>query len=108
MTYDVKDMYGMSGAKRSSAATAGSGGKDDAASESKEAGDSETSAPHPYVDAEAEAGEDCIICMSEPRTTAVLPCRHMCLCGDCAQMLRTKTTKCPICRGPVKQLVEIE
>lgn len=27
---------------------------------------------------------ECVICLSEARTTVVLPCRHMCLCNDCA------------------------
>merc|ERR1712039_812531 len=26
---------------------------------------------------------DCVICLSEPRDTAVLPCRHMCFCSYC-------------------------
>ena len=34
-------------------------------------------------------GQDCVICMSEMRDTAVLPCRHMCLCGGCAETMRS-------------------
>ena len=52
---------------------------------------------------------DCIICMSEMKDTIVLPCRHLCICGSCAEVLRMQaqdsvlTTrngppKCPICR----------
>ena len=26
---------------------------------------------------------DCIVCMTEPKTTALLPCRHLCVCSDC-------------------------
>ena len=44
----------------------------------------------------------------DERTTAVLPCRHMCLCADCAQSLRTQSNKCPICRGPVQSLLHIK
>jgi len=54
-----------------------------------------------------DIGRECVICMSEPRDTTLLPCRHMCLCHDCAQMLRTQTNKCPICRTQVKSLLEI-
>lgn len=50
----------------------------------------------------------CVICLSDERTTAVLPCRHMCLCADCAQSLRTQSNKCPICRGPVQSLLHIK
>lgn len=62
---------------------------------------------------EAAVDEDdgdslCVICLSDPRDTAVLPCRHMCLCSDCAQSLRTQSNKCPICRGPVQSLLHIK
>ena len=50
----------------------------------------------------------CVICMTEDRNTAVLPCRHMCLCVDCAQALRLQSNKCPICRGPVQSLLHIK
>ena len=33
------------------------------------------------------AGEDedtnCVVCLSEPRDTIMLPCRHLCLCSSC-------------------------
>ncbi|CAM6089782.1 unnamed protein product [Calypogeia fissa] len=54
-----------------------------------------------------DAGKECVICMSEPRDTTVLPCRHMCMCSECAKMLRFQTNRCPICRTPVDKLLEI-
>lgn len=54
-----------------------------------------------------ESGKECVICLSEPRNTAVFPCRHMCMCSDCAKALRTQSNKCPICRQPVEKLMEI-
>lgn len=55
-----------------------------------------------------DLGKDCVICLSEPRNTAVLPCRHMCLCSECAKALSLQTNKCPICRQPVEKLMEIK
>jgi hypothetical protein len=55
-----------------------------------------------------DGGGDCVICMSEPKDTTVLPCRHMCLCGDCAKRLRVQTNRCPICRTPVESLLQIK
>eukprot|EP00232_Nephroselmis_pyriformis_P001147 CAMPEP_0182913596 /NCGR_PEP_ID=MMETSP0034_2-20130328/38122_1 /TAXON_ID=156128 /ORGANISM="Nephroselmis pyriformis, Strain CCMP717" /LENGTH=335 /DNA_ID=CAMNT_0025050323 /DNA_START=115 /DNA_END=1118 /DNA_ORIENTATION=+ len=55
-----------------------------------------------------DMGRECVICMSEPRDTTVLPCRHMCMCAGCAQMLRQQTNRCPICRNPVESLLEIK
>ncbi|XP_010907358.3 probable E3 ubiquitin-protein ligase LUL4 [Elaeis guineensis] len=62
----------------------------------------------------AEAGFDgddsekqCVICMSESRDTAVLPCRHMCMCSECANALRLQSNKCPICRQPIETIMQI-
>lgn len=53
-------------------------------------------------------GRECVICMSDPRDTAVLPCRHLCLCQHCANIMRLQCNKCPICRQPVSSLLQIE
>ncbi len=45
-----------------------------------------------------ENTRECVVCMSDPKDTAVLPCRHMCLCAQCAEQLRYQSNKCPICR----------
>jgi len=57
---------------------------------------------------ENEIGRECVICMSEPRDTTVLPCKHMCLCSSCAEVLRHQSNKCPICRSTVKSMIEIK
>ncbi|WOK95983.1 putative E3 ubiquitin-protein ligase LUL4 [Canna indica] len=57
---------------------------------------------------DADMGKECVICLSEPRDTAVLPCRHMCMCSECAKALRLQSNKCPICRQPVEQLMGIK
>lgn len=71
--------------------------------------------PADSVEAAAQAdelamGSECVICLSEPRDTTVLPCRHLCMCSGCANELRNQpqTNKCPICRTPVSQLLEIK
>ncbi|XP_008785295.2 probable E3 ubiquitin-protein ligase LOG2 [Phoenix dactylifera] len=55
-----------------------------------------------------DPGKECVICLSEPRDTTVLPCRHMCMCSKCAGVLRFQTNRCPICRQPVERLLEIK
>lgn len=54
------------------------------------------------------SGTECVICITEPKDTAVLPCRHMCLCSECAKALRLQSNKCPICRQPIEELMEIK
>lgn len=55
-----------------------------------------------------DPGKECVICMTEPKDTAVLPCRHMCMCRECAKVLRIQSNKCPICRQPIEELLEIK
>uniref|UniRef100_A0A5B7B6T9 RING-type E3 ubiquitin transferase n=1 Tax=Davidia involucrata TaxID=16924 RepID=A0A5B7B6T9_DAVIN len=55
-----------------------------------------------------DAGKECVICMTEPKDTAVLPCRHMCMCSECAKALRLQSNKCPICRQSIEELIEIK
>ncbi|XP_028124644.1 probable E3 ubiquitin-protein ligase LOG2 isoform X3 [Camellia sinensis] len=55
-----------------------------------------------------DSGKECVVCLSEPRDTTVLPCRHMCMCSGCAKVLRLQTNRCPICRQPVERLLEIK
>jgi len=57
---------------------------------------------------ENETGRECVICMTDPRDSTVLPCRHMCLCSTCAEALRQQTNKCPICRSTVKHIIQIK
>jgi hypothetical protein len=51
--------------------------------------------------------QECVICMCDPRDTTVLPCRHLCLCRSCANILRLQSNRCPICRQPVSSLLQI-
>ncbi|KAJ0670948.1 putative transcription factor C2H2 family [Helianthus annuus] len=55
-----------------------------------------------------DGSKECVICLSEPRDTTVLPCRHMCMCSGCAKVLRFQTNRCPICRQTVERLLEIK
>lgn len=59
------------------------------------------------VDDDDEGGGECVICMSEPRDTLILPCRHLCLCQLCADSLRYQANNCPICRAPFRALLQI-
>lgn len=54
------------------------------------------------------SGRECIICLTEPKDTAALPCRHMCMCSECAKALRLQSNKCPICRQHIEELMEIK
>lgn len=57
---------------------------------------------------ESEIDRDCIICFANKKNTMVLPCRHMCLCSDCGEVLMKQSNcRCPVCRGPIAQLLKM-
>ena len=64
----------------------------------------------------------CVICHSRPRSTVLLPCKHMCCCSTCAQVLMYGQTasnetpsntailrpaSCPVCRSSVCESVNV-
>lgn len=50
---------------------------------------------------------ECVVCLSDVRDTLILPCRHLCLCNNCADTLRYQASSCPICRLPFRALLQI-
>jgi hypothetical protein len=59
------------------------------------------------ADQDPNFGKECVICMVEPKDTAVLPCRHMCMCCECAKIMRLVRDTSPICRTCVESMVRI-
>eukprot|EP00826_Nyctotherus_ovalis_P025235 TRINITY_DN1953_c0_g1_i14.p1 TRINITY_DN1953_c0_g1~~TRINITY_DN1953_c0_g1_i14.p1 ORF type:complete len:203 (+),score=61.43 TRINITY_DN1953_c0_g1_i14:297-905(+) len=55
-----------------------------------------------------EESKECVVCYSELANTAVLPCRHLCLCKKCAQIIRMQTSRCPIDRTPVQMFISFK
>lgn len=44
----------------------------------------------------------CIVCLTEPRATLFLPCRHVCTCEWCAALvLQQEGPACPLCRTAI-------
>jgi hypothetical protein len=58
---------------------------------------------------EGVGGNDaCVICVSTIRSTVLVPCRHMCVCPDCAtHMQRMRTQVCPLCREPIESYINV-
>mmetsp|Transcript_26739 Transcript_26739/g.64795 ORF Transcript_26739/g.64795 Transcript_26739/m.64795 type:complete len:778 (-) Transcript_26739:324-2657(-) len=50
----------------------------------------------------------CIVCLDARCDHVILPCMHMCLCGDCAPFYKEQQgLKCPKCRQSVKSVVKV-
>ena len=46
----------------------------------------------------------CIVCFTNPKTHAAVPCGHLCACGPCSEQMKQRAggdAACPYCRGPV-------
>ena len=56
------------------------------------------------VDCDGTDDGMCVVCYDGPKDTAVLPCKHLCACKDCAPALRA----CPICRQPAQGYLQLQ
>lgn len=60
--------------------------------------------PAAEEDDEANA---CVVCLTNPKDTTVMPCRHLCLCSECAAIVKHQSNKCPVCRTPIEKLLAL-
>jgi len=45
-----------------------------------------------------EHSRKCVICYENLKTTMIEPCRHYCICEECAKKVRNE---CPVCRATI-------
>lgn len=58
---------------------------------------------------EMDKDAECLICLTEKRTIAVLPCRHVCYCVTCmGEVKKNNKLDCPVCRTRISQFLNIE
>jgi hypothetical protein len=50
-------------------------------------------------------GKECVVCMEARCCVLQLPCRHLCFCEACMELLRGKSQECPMCRTQVTEYV---
>ncbi|CAB3399389.1 unnamed protein product [Caenorhabditis bovis] len=52
--------------------------------------------------------DECTICMDAAVNCALYTCGHMCVCYPCGQaIMKTGEPTCPVCRAPIKDLLQI-
>ena len=66
-----------------------------------------SSAAGPSRDEGNDEDNTCVVCFSEPRTHAFIPCGHKCICEACGKKVMKKDQLCPMCRDPASQIFKI-
>lgn len=49
----------------------------------------------------------CCICLDSPAEYMVVPCNHLCLCSEHAEVIRSGTRQCPLDRNPIQDVVQV-
>jgi len=66
-----------------------------------------TSVLHSRFKNSLEEVTNCTVCMERPKTTMVCPCKHVCLCSDCAGLVLEIIKLCPICRVEISSTTTV-
>lgn len=53
----------------------------------------------------------CVVCQDQEKSVLMLPCKHMCLCVNCAHSIASSRTRmrriCPLCRAPFHTVMNV-
>lgn len=65
--------------------------------------------PRPPSGEEPPSEEECcVVCLSERKSHAFVPCGHRCVCESCCQsIMQSSGASCPVCRGQVRAAMQI-
>jgi RING-finger-containing ubiquitin ligase len=62
-----------------------------------------------YGTSEDSQESECLICLTEVKTIAVLPCRHVCYCEACLEEVKKKNKQeCPVCRAKISSFLNVK
>ena len=57
---------------------------------------------------DAASATECCVCMEARKSRVFLPCRHMAVCGACAdEIMAGPAAQCPICRKDIVESLEV-
>lgn len=64
------------------------------------------SALAPYDEGRPGSLGACVVCCEADVNTLFYQCGHLCSCARCAHMLMSRKSRCPICRAPIRDVVQ--
>eukprot|EP01113_Clastostelium_recurvatum_P014315 TRINITY_DN17772_c0_g1_i1.p1 TRINITY_DN17772_c0_g1~~TRINITY_DN17772_c0_g1_i1.p1 ORF type:complete len:166 (-),score=34.59 TRINITY_DN17772_c0_g1_i1:158-655(-) len=56
---------------------------------------------------DVDDSEACVVCVEREKNTALIPCGHRAFCAECAQLLLSKKSVCPLCRLPIQSVLKV-
>ena len=100
--YTTQSIYGLQASRphvaepsNENGSESGGGNESSSGSDGSPTSEGSSSSSDGNAGGEADSSE-CVICLTNPRDTVLLPCRHLCCCQACFPHL----DKCPVCRAP--------
>jgi len=49
---------------------------------------------------------ECVVCMVSQKQFAFVPCGHVCVCAECADLIGKSTRECPMCCTACTQIIK--
>lgn len=49
----------------------------------------------------------CVVCLTNNKCVILMPCRHLCMCNDCSEIIERTSQSCPICRTDFDRRVTV-
>ena len=48
----------------------------------------------------------CVVCQDKRKNTLFLPCKHLCVCAECAESVKSTGKQCPVCRTVISDSIQ--
>eukprot|EP00959_Pyramimonas_sp_CCMP1952_P464070 9485989-Pyramimonas_sp.AAC.2 len=97
----VDESYGQGGC-----ASGGAGGSSAQEAAAAGAAASGCGGAHGAEDgASSSEATQCVVCLSAPKDSLVLPCKHVAMCVECTRVVWETSQLCPLCRAWISQCV---
>lgn len=67
----------------------------------------QSSSNNDFLPRNFDSETNCIICIERQGSILFLPCQHCCLCPDCTKQYVKQSSKCPLCRAEIVEIMSL-